>query len=235
MEETRQGDDGAEDAGAARDRHPQIYSKIREAIIFNRLVVGTQIPIKELGQQFGVSETPMREALFSVAHEDLLEYVPNKGFFVKPLSAERFADHYELAFVLAKHSLEFSTRTFSLEGLERPPGFGVDGANSEEASPRALTEFMERVFERIALLSGNAMIVKAIRQFTDHTTFIRQLDFERPDRRREMCRDLAALIDALLEGDHDAAVQNLRDQATKKRRILIDLVKDGNNRGLSAF
>lgn len=218
----------------SRDHHPRIYSQIKADVVFNRLPLGRQIQVKELGRKFGVSDTPIREVLFALAHEEYIEYVPNKGFFMRPMSAERFSDQYEFAFLVLQHSIEIRRGVLTVKGLRSPENF-ARGATDEQDIVDVCALFIEQVTERIAMLSGNLMMASAIRRFTDSTAFVRRLELEQVDAREEKCKAMLEVIDALAEGNGQAAIDKLRHRLHRKKRIIIDLVKEGNNRGLSAL
>lgn len=62
-------------------RH-QVAEVMRGLLVSGQLQPGTLYSVPRLAAQFGVSATPVREALLDLAHEGLLEAVRNKGFRV---------------------------------------------------------------------------------------------------------------------------------------------------------
>ena len=59
---------------------------MRGLLVSGQLEPGTLCTVPRLAAQFGVSATPVREALLDLAHEGLLEAVRNKGFRVTAVS-----------------------------------------------------------------------------------------------------------------------------------------------------
>lgn len=66
-------------------RH-QIAESLRASVIAGEMEVGTVYSVPTLAEQFGVSITPVREAMLDLANEGLVEPVRNKGFRVRELS-----------------------------------------------------------------------------------------------------------------------------------------------------
>lgn len=66
--------------------HDELLVYLREMIVHNGLPENTKIPEKDLCARFGVSRTPLREALKVLAFEGLVELNHNRGAIVKPLS-----------------------------------------------------------------------------------------------------------------------------------------------------
>lgn len=72
--------------------HDAIVSRIRDLIIEGRLAPGARIHEGNLGQELGVSRTPLREALKYLASEGLLELSPGRGAVVRKFLAKDVQD-----------------------------------------------------------------------------------------------------------------------------------------------
>ncbi len=85
--------------GAVGDRmniRAQVYSVLRESVIVGELPPGAPISENDLALRYGVSRTPVREAIIRLAEEDLVEVRPQRGTFVSRISV---ADVREMQFV----------------------------------------------------------------------------------------------------------------------------------------
>lgn len=80
---------------------PQVYERIRRAIITLAILPSEALSEKELSLQLGVSRTPVREALIRLADEGLIDILPQRGSFVAPI---RIKDVEEAQFI--RESLE---------------------------------------------------------------------------------------------------------------------------------
>jgi DNA-binding GntR family transcriptional regulator len=74
----------------------RICDKIRESIVSGDFAPGTRINESRLSAEYGISRTPLREALFTVERLGLLDSDPRRGFFVTPLSAREVRELYPL-------------------------------------------------------------------------------------------------------------------------------------------
>src|SRR5271169_376782 len=63
----------------------QVRALLRRDIIAGRLLPRAMLSEQELAQRFGVSRTPIREALIKLAGENLVEIYPQYGSFVAPI------------------------------------------------------------------------------------------------------------------------------------------------------
>jgi DNA-binding GntR family transcriptional regulator len=66
--------------------HDELLSRLRKMIISGAFLPGEKIPERQLCDQFGVSRTPLREALKVLAAEGLVQLSPNRGAMIAALS-----------------------------------------------------------------------------------------------------------------------------------------------------
>lgn len=72
-----------------RSASAQLYDFIRDAIVSMEYEPGQMIPEKTLAEQFGVSRTPVREALIKLSHIGFVEVRPQRGTYVSLLSMDK--------------------------------------------------------------------------------------------------------------------------------------------------
>lgn len=71
-----------------RTLHDEVVSRLRDMIIEGTLASGARINETELGEQLGVSRTPLREAIKTLASEGLIDLVPSRGSVVRRFTFE---------------------------------------------------------------------------------------------------------------------------------------------------
>jgi DNA-binding GntR family transcriptional regulator len=74
----------------------RVSEQIREGIVSGTLAPGSRINESRLSITYGISRTPLREALFTVERLGLLHSDPRRGFFVTKLSAREVRELYPL-------------------------------------------------------------------------------------------------------------------------------------------
>jgi DNA-binding GntR family transcriptional regulator len=77
---------------------------IRAAILEGRLPPGHRLKEGELASELGISRTPIREALFVLQAEGLVESIPNRGAAVKSYELDELREMYDLRAVLEGHA-----------------------------------------------------------------------------------------------------------------------------------
>ena len=93
--------DSLPDLGAGRVKsgaslHGDVLSRLRDYIVEGNLPDGGRVPERELCEMFGISRTPLREALKVLASEGLLELLPNRGARVRALSERDLAELFDV-------------------------------------------------------------------------------------------------------------------------------------------
>lgn len=83
-----------ESRGLSYDRPAasQIFGFVRDAIISMELLPGQMISETALAQQFGVSRTPVREALIQLSNIGFVEVLPQRGTYVTKFSMEKILE-----------------------------------------------------------------------------------------------------------------------------------------------
>ena len=87
----------------------QIYDALRESIVKNAYGPNSVLPIDKLAEDFGVSATPVREALVRLEAEGLVTLIPNKGAMVTDIKAEDILNNWEMRQLLEPYAAGKST------------------------------------------------------------------------------------------------------------------------------
>ena len=78
----------------------QVYLQLREAIIAGLLVPASLHSVVEFAKEFGVSRTPVREAVLRLADVGMVTIERNKGFRIRSASLEDIRNAFELRLLL---------------------------------------------------------------------------------------------------------------------------------------
>jgi len=84
---------------------PRLARAIREAILRGVYPAGVKLRQEELAASLGCSVIPLREALHTLASEGLVEFVPNRGARVRPISSKEMREMSEVRSALAAQGM----------------------------------------------------------------------------------------------------------------------------------
>ncbi|MCX7796456.1 MAG: GntR family transcriptional regulator [bacterium] len=73
-----------------------VYDKIKQAILNRDLQSGMKLTVEDLTKMFGVSPTPVKEALIALEKEGLVENIPRRGAFVSVLTLKDVEELYSI-------------------------------------------------------------------------------------------------------------------------------------------
>ena len=79
-----------------------VYQQLKQQIILLEHPPGTMIREKELMKEFGVSRTPVREALLRLEVDGLVRIIPSIGTFVEDVSFQQLKEVFEVRSFLLK-------------------------------------------------------------------------------------------------------------------------------------
>ncbi|MDR1572938.1 MAG: GntR family transcriptional regulator [Clostridiales Family XIII bacterium] len=82
--------------GMSQSLYGELFSKLREDILAERLKSGEKLAEQRVCEAYKVSRTPVREALRQLAADGLIEMLPNRGAFVLGFSRSDMEDIFDL-------------------------------------------------------------------------------------------------------------------------------------------
>ena len=97
----------------------RLASAIQAMVLSGAAPVGTRLRQEALAEEFGVSRTPVREALRKLQAIGLVEVVPNRGAIVRGPSAREIREAYEVRAELEGLAAELATTLISDDDLRR--------------------------------------------------------------------------------------------------------------------
>ncbi|WP_412556638.1 GntR family transcriptional regulator [Xylophilus sp. GOD-11R] len=194
-------------------RAEEIYLYIQQDIAQFRRVPGDRFTEGEIAEQFGVSRTPVRQALFRLRDEGYLEVLFRSGWRVLPFNFARFEQLYELRRVLEV------TAVHRLCEAGRTPGHALLDAlahrwlvtpqeRSTDAAEIALWD--EDFHCDIVAAAGNDEMARVHREVTGRIRIIRRLDFTRLPRIDAAYQEHGQILSAILTKRGNQAAMLLR-------------------------
>ncbi|CAL9369136.1 GntR family transcriptional regulator [Streptomyces sp. enrichment culture] len=183
----------------------RVADALRAALIAGELRPGQVYSAPALAARFGVSATPVREALLDLAKEGLVDAVPNKGYRVTAAS-ERQLDEYTHVRAL----IEIPT-TAALAAAADPAALAALRPVAEElvaaATAGDLIAYVDadQCFHLALLaLAGNAHLVEAVRDLRRRSRLYGLTTLAEQGRLRASAEEHLELLDALLARDTEA-------------------------------
>ncbi len=96
----------------------RVFNKIREDILSGKYREHEELKEVAIGEELGVSRTPVREAFRQLELEGLIQIVPNKGAYVTGITAKDVEDIYRIRSLLEGLCAKWATEYITQEQLE---------------------------------------------------------------------------------------------------------------------
>ncbi|MBB4711639.1 DNA-binding GntR family transcriptional regulator [Streptomyces luteogriseus] len=139
----------------------QILDALRAALVAGDLRPGEVYSAPVLGERFGVSATPVREAMQQLALEGAVEVVPNRGFRVVERGVRELAELAEVRALIEVPVMLRLARTVPAERWAELRPLAEATVRAASSGCRATYAESDRGFHRAVLsLSGNEQLVQ---------------------------------------------------------------------------
>uniref|UniRef100_A0AAU2UX49 GntR family transcriptional regulator n=1 Tax=Streptomyces sp. NBC_00003 TaxID=2903608 RepID=A0AAU2UX49_9ACTN len=184
-----------------------VLDAIRHAILTGALKPGQALVEAELAAQFGVSKTPVREALKTLAGSGLVVMSQYKGVAVRRVDADMARQVYDVRLLLEPEAVR---RTVA---REVPPAAAEEALDRADLAPdEAERALANREFHRALYLPcGNPLLTRMLDEVRDQAALVSAVAWAaQPSWEREAAEHRAILRHAL-DGDADGAARALHD------------------------
>ncbi|MED7820754.1 GntR family transcriptional regulator [Streptomyces chiangmaiensis] len=139
----------------------QILDALRTALVAGELTPGQVYSAPALGERFGVSATPVREAMQQLALEGAVEVLPNRGFRVVVRSARELAELAEIRALIEVPMMLRLARTVPAERWTELRPLAEATVRAAASGYRATYAESDRAFHSAVLtLGGNEQLVR---------------------------------------------------------------------------
>ncbi len=149
---------------ADRPRYGDVVSGIRDLIVEGELAPGSRVPERVLCDKFGVSRTPLREALKVLASEGLIDLLPNRGARIVDLTEDDIEEMFQVMGALESLAGELAARKLTEEDLAELRALHYQMALHFTRGERMpYFRLNQQIHEKIFAASGNETLVKVYR------------------------------------------------------------------------
>ncbi len=195
-----------------RNLREEITETLRGAVISGGLRPGVVYSAPSLAEQFGVSPTPVREAMLDLTKEGLVEIARNKGFRVTHLSAAELDEITELRMLIEVPVIRRITEAgVAPEVIERlrPLAEAIEEAAGRGDFIGHVTIDMEFHLALLAL-GGNSRLVETVRSLRTSSRIYGLRTLSEGNALFDSSHEHSELLDVIAAGDADAAEAVIR-------------------------
>lgn len=196
----------------------QVYQLLKQDIFNFRLFPGDRFSETDIAQYYGVSRTPMRDALFRLLREGYLEVGFRRGWKVSDINFDQLDQLYDLRIVLEVASIDKLV-------MASPPHAAIDELKSVWCVPEArrqndpATMFaMDENFHRgLVAATRNTEMLRVHNEVTERIRIVRRLDFLKPHRTSATYDEHSTMLNLIDRGKVGEATMLLRAHITQSK------------------
>lgn len=180
-----------------------------------------------LCREFGVSRSPVREALRALVANGFIRKMQNRGYAVRQLDLRDIEELYDLRTAIELHVVERlardSLKRSELDAL-RETWKGIRAGPPRKGEE--LAQLDTRFHEALAELTGNHMLLEQLRLINERLLVFRMIDFDQPQRAESTCRQHIKVIERIIAGDPEGARAAMRRNIGDGREIVHQSIKE---------
>ncbi|MET3791313.1 GntR family transcriptional regulator [Aquamicrobium terrae] len=210
-------------AMSSGDLTTEVYHKVRDAIRRGVLSIGERVTEAELAARFGVSRTPVRDAIIRLEADGLLTNEPRRGLIITDLSHQQTVELYFMREVLEGAAARLAAQSASDIELRTI----AEIAESEAAHENDFAELGEinlKFHQMIVLAAHNRYLLRSLGQLSVTMSLLPSL-LSRGNRAAMASAEHRAIVTALLARDSDAAEAAARQhvRSSLQHRMLLNI------------
>ena len=191
----------------SQDNHllsSQVYRRIRDGILSGKYAVETELKEKAIGDELGVSRTPVREALRQLELEGLVSIIPNKGAYVVGVSLEDIHDIYEIRSLLEGLCAKWAAKNITPEQLtELEENICLSEFHESKQNFEQMVSLDNRFHEILYEASGSRELKKVLKEYHEYLQRARSVTLRQAKRAKNSTQEHKVIADAIR--NHDCA------------------------------
>ena len=206
-------------------RAEALRDEIEQDIVTGHLQPGERLDEQSLADRFGVSRTPIREALMQLASTGMVELHPRRGAFVASLGLKEIIERFEamaalegMCGALAARRITDEQRAMLLAAHEECQNEAKNGASDPYYYAN------ERFHQTIYEACHNTYLAEQARQLHNRLKPYRRLQLRARHRIGHSLTEHQKIVDAIMAGDSAKAEQRLRDHILVQGERLTDFI-----------
>jgi DNA-binding GntR family transcriptional regulator len=222
------------DAKTASGLSASVIATLKERIISWQYPPEYRLTEEELCREFGVSRSPVREALRVLATNGFVRHMPNRGYAVRQVNIRELEELYELRLALELHVVEeLARRGVAAAELERLRREWQAVSQGPERPGEEMANLDTRYHESLAGLLGNAAILEQLRAINERLFVFRMIDFDKERRVDSTCDQHLMVLERIGAQDPAGAREAMRQNINEARTIVSGALKEALARAYS--
>lgn len=186
----------------------RVFQKLREDILSGKYREHEELKEVAIGEELGVSRTPVREAFRQLELEGLIQIVPNRGAYVTGITAKDVKDIYMIRSLLEGLCARLATEKITKEQLEEmEENIYLADFHASKGHMDQMAELDNRFHDILYEACDSKMLEHTLRDYHQYVLRVRQKTLSTNTRGRASNDEHRQIMEAIKEKDADRAEQ----------------------------
>lgn len=184
----------------------RVFNKLREDILSGKYQEHEELKEVAIGEELGVSRTPVREAFRQLELEGLIQIVPNKGAYVTGITAKDVKDIYMIRSYLEGMCAKLVTEKITQEQLdELEENVYLASYHAEKGHMEQMAELDNRFHHILYEACDSKMLQKLLQDFHEYVMRIRKKTLSTKERGIASNEEHKQIMEAIKERNAEKA------------------------------
>ena len=202
----------------------QVYEDVRHQIINLTLEPGTTISKNQIAQKYGISPTPVREAMLRLGEEGLVNILPQSRTSVSLINIQQAREIHFLRLSVEVEVVRVLTKSIKKPGVDELKAWIHRQSTEFKAGDQSAFKLVDNHFhEEMFEQAGVQGLMRLLDTRRGHYDRIRGLFLMVQVRRKTVIKEHRAIVAALESGDETAAEAAVRKHLGKSLAIVDDI------------
>lgn len=184
----------------------RVFHRLRDDILSGKYRDHEELKEVAIGEEMGVSRTPVREALRQLELEGLVSIIPNKGAYVTGITKKDVEDIYAIRALLEGLCARWATGHITREQMEElEENIYLSEFHAKKNHAQQLTELDDRFHEILYEACSSKMLEHQLRDFHEYVKRVRKRTLSDNTRGLESVQEHRLIMEAIQEKNADRA------------------------------
>jgi len=186
----------------------RVFHKLREDILSGKYEDREELKEVAIGEELGVSRTPVREAFRQLELEGLIQIIPNKGAYVTGITEKDVKDIYMIRSLLEGLCARWTTEHITEEQLEEmEENVYLAKFHAQKGHLEQLAELDNRFHEIMYEACNSKMLEHQLRDFHEYVLRVRRRTLSSANRGPKSNEEHEQILEAIKAKNADLAQQ----------------------------
>lgn len=186
----------------------RVFQKLREDILSGKYKEHEELKEVAIGEELGVSRTPVREAFRQLELEGLIQIVPNKGAYVTGITAKDVKDIYMIRSLLEGLCARLATEKITREQMEEmEENIYLADFHAQKGHMDQMAELDNRFHDILYEACDSKLLEHTLKDYHQYVLRVRQKTLSNNTRGRASNDEHRQIMEAIKAGDADKAEQ----------------------------